>query len=400
MAAVNIPTEHWQKITRGCAEIISEEELKKKLSSAKPLKIKMGVDPTAPDLHFGHLVVLRKLRTFQDLGHQIEFLIGDFTARIGDPSGQSVTRPTLKPQEIWEHSKTYQDQVFQILDQSKTQVRFNSTWLNALGVQGLMELQSRFSVAQMLERADFAERFAAQKPISMIEFMYPLLQGYDSVAIQADVELGGTDQKFNLLMGRQMQGKYAQEPQVVITMPLLEGLDGVKKMSKSYGNYIAFNDTPQDKFGKVMSVPDALMPKYAELLTDLDVAALKAMHPRQGKELLAKTLTAMFHGEEAAQKAAEEFARVFSKKEIPDEMPEIKATGDDTILDLLVKSGLVKSKNEGRTLAGQGAITLGTRPITDKDVQAKLSLLLPTFKDLGPQAMQVGKRRFLRVIPE
>lgn len=390
MAAVKIPTEQWQKITRGCAEIISEEELQKKLLKAKPLKIKLGVDPTAPDLHFGHLVVLRKLKTFQELGHQIEFLIGDFTARIGDPSGQSATRPTLKAQEIWEHAKTYQEQVFRILDESKTQVRFNSTWLNALGIQGLMELQGRVSLAQMLERADFADRYANHKPISMLEMVYPLLQGYDSVAVQADVELGGTDQKFNLLMGREMQLKYAQEPQVVMTVPLLEGLDGVKKMSKSYGNYIAFNDTPQDKFGKMMSVPDALMPKYAELLTDLDLAALKAMHPRQGKELLAKTLTAMFHGQEAADKAAEEFSRVFSKKEVPDQVPEYKsARGSYKLTDLLASAQLAPSKKEAQRLLAQGAVEVDGQRVSEKD----------TLELKSPVLIQVGKRRFVRVIP-
>src|SRR5258706_8588770 len=304
---MSVSTEHWKKITRGTAEIISEAELQAKFKKGKPLRIKLGVDPTAPDLHLGHLVVLRKLRTFQDLGHQVEFIIGDFTARIGDPTGQSETRPILKPQEIWEHAKTYQDQVFRVLKKEATQVRFNSSWINALGIPGFLELARRPSVAQMLERADFKERFEKQSNISLLEFYYPLLQGYGSVAVQSDVELGGTDQKFNLLMGRETQREYKQEPQVVMTMPLLEGLDGVKKMSKSYGNYIAFNDPPQEKFGKAMSIPDALMPKYAELLTDLDVAALKAMHPKEAKVLLAKTLVAMFHGEEEAAKAAGEF---------------------------------------------------------------------------------------------
>src|SRR5882672_3372456 len=290
-----VSTEHWQKITRGCAEIISEAELKTKLSKPHPLKIKLGVDPSSPDLHFGHLVVLRKLKTFQDLGHQIEFIIGDFTARIGDPSGQSTTRPTLKPQEIWEHAKTYQDQVFRILKKEATQVRFNSSWLNALGIPGFLELARQASVAQMLERADFKERFEKQSNISLLEFYYPLLQGYDSVAIQSDLELGGTDQKFNLLMGREIQREYKQEPQVVMTMPLLEGLDGVKKMSKSYGNYEAFNDPPNEMFGKLMSIPDALMPRYADLLTDNGWSpALKSLHPREAKEAVARNIMANF----------------------------------------------------------------------------------------------------------
>ena len=387
---MSVSSEQWQKITRGCAEIISESELKAKLEKPHPLRVKLGVDPTAPDLHLGHLVVLRKLRTFQDLGHQIEFIVGDFTARIGDPSGQSATRPTLKAQEIWEHAKTYQDQVFRILDQTKTQVRFNSSWLNALGVQGFMELQYRFSLAQMLERADFAERFAAHRPISMVELIYPLLQGYDSVAIQADVELGGTDQKFNLLMGREMQMKYSQEPQVVMTMPLLEGLDGVRKMSKSYGNYVAFNDSPQDKFGKVMSIPDAFISKYAELLTDLDTAAFKAMPPRQAKGLLAKTLTAMFDGEEAAEKVSTEFERVFSKKEAPEHVPEFQISrGVHKIVDLLVASGMAPSKKEAQRLLSQGAVEVDGKRAGEKD-----SLDLQ-----GPVLIHVGKRRFVRVVP-
>jgi tyrosyl-tRNA synthetase len=387
---MNVSTEHWQKIMRGCAEIISEAELQAKLGKAKPLRIKLGVDPTAPDLHFGHLVVLRKLKTFQDLGHQIEFIIGDFTARIGDPSGQSATRPPLQAQQVWEHAKTYQDQVFQVLDKEKTHVRFNSTWLNALGLMGVLDLQRRASVAQMLQRADFAERYAAGRPISLLELLYPVVQGYDSVAVQSDVELGGTDQKFNLLMGREMQGDFNQDPQVVLMMPLLEGLDGVKKMSKSYGNYIAFNDSPQDKFGKVMSIPDALMPKYAELLTDLDVAAMKAMHPRQAKGLLAKTLTAMFHGEEAGEKAAAEFERVFSKKEIPEQVPEFQTfRGTHRLVDVLASSNIAPSKKEAQRLLSQGAVEVDGKRVGEKD---SLDLQVPVL-------IQVGKRRFIRVVP-
>lgn len=387
---VSVSTEHWQKITRGCSEIISETELKAKLEKAKPLHIKLGVDPTAPDLHFGHLVVLRKLRTFQDLGHQIEFIIGDFTARIGDPSGRSETRPALKPQQVWENAKTYQDQVFMVLDREKTQVRFNSTWLNALGIAGLLELSRHSTVAQMLHRADFSQRFKEDIDISLLEFMYPLLQGYDSVAIQADVELGGTDQKFNLLMGREIQRDYDQEPQVVITVPLLEGLDGVKKMSKSYGNYIAFNDSPQDKFGKAMSIPDALLPKYAELLTDLDVHALKEMHPRAAKGLLAKTLTTQFHGPEAGEKAASEFERVFSKKEIPEQVPEFQTfRGTHRLVDILTSSNVAPSKKEAQRLLSQGAVDVDGKRAGEKDA---LDLQVPVL-------IQVGKRRFVRVVP-
>jgi tyrosyl-tRNA synthetase len=380
----------WGKITRGCSEIISENELKAKLQKGKPLRIKMGVDPTAPDLHLGHMVCLRKLKTFQDLGHSIQFLIGDFTARIGDPSGQSVTRPTLQPKQVWEHAKTYQEQVFKILDKEKTEVRFNSTWINALQMTGLLELQRRASVAQMLQRADFAERYAAGKTISLLELMYPVLQGYDSVAVQADVELGGTDQKFNLLMGREMQKEYNQEPQVVMMMPLLEGLDGVRKMSKSYGNYIAFNDPPKEQFGKAMSIPDNLMPKYAELLTDLDVPALKALHPREAKELLAKTLTAQFHGLPAAEAAAEEFRRIFSNREAPQEVPEHRVSRSPIgIIDLLSEAGLAPSKKEARRLVAQGAVDVDGKRAAEKDM---LTVEAPVL-------IQVGKRRFAKVLP-
>lgn len=385
-----VSTEQWQKITRGCAEIISEAELKAKLEKAKPLRIKLGVDPTAPDLHFGHLVVLRKLKAFQGLGHQIEFIIGDFTARIGDPSGQSAARPALQAQQVWEHAKTYQDQVFRILDKAKTQVRFNSTWLNPLGVTGHYELLRRTSVAQMLQRADFSERYQKGQPVSLLELSYPALQGYDSVAIQADVELGGTDQKFNLLMGREIQSEYHQEPQTIMMMPLLEGLDGIKKMSKSYGNYIAFNDSAQDQFGKMMSIPDALLPKYAELLTDLDVASLKAMHPKEAKVLLARTLVAGFHGPEAAEKASEEFERVFSKKEAPNHVPEFQTSrGTHKLVDVLASSNLAPSKKEAQRLLAQGAVEIDGRRMGEKD-----SLDLQT-----PVLIQVGKRRFVRVIP-
>ncbi len=393
MTSMAASSEHWQKITRGCAEIISESELKTKLEKPHPLKIKLGVDPTAPDLHLGHLVVLRKLKDFQDLGHQIEFIIGDFTARIGDPSGQSVTRPTLKPQEIWEHAKTYQDQVFRILKKEPTQVRFNSSWINALGIPGFLELARQASVAQMLERADFKERFDKQSNISLLEFYYPLLQGYDSVAVQSDVELGGTDQKFNLLMGREIQREYKQEPQVVMMMPLLEGLDGVKKMSKSSNNYVAFNDPPKEMFGKLMSIPDTLMPKYFELLTDVDVASTKKMHPRDAKVLLAKTLTALFHGEAAGNAAVLEFDKVFANKEIPESMPEHKISHNPIMaVDLLVESGLAPSKNEARRLLTQGAVEM--------EIRGRLDQMGSALNITEPMWVRVGKRRFVRVVPK
>jgi tyrosyl-tRNA synthetase len=380
----------WQRIVRGCAEIISEKDLQAKLAKGKPLHIKLGVDPTAPDLHLGHFVVLRKLKTFQDLGHIVEFIIGDFTARIGDPSGRTETRPTLKPQEVWEHAETYRQQVFRVLNQEKTQIRFNSAWLNALGITGLLELTRRTTVAQMLRRADFAKRFEQDRDISLLEFMYPVLQGYDSVAVQSDVELGGTDQKFNLLMGREIQRDYGHEPQVVMMLPLLEGLDGVKKMSKSYGNYVAFNEPPKEKFGKLMSVPDALLPKYAELLTDLDLAALKAMHPREAKEAVAKAIISFFDGEKAAEEAAAEFRRVFSNKEIPDEVPEHRVSKSPIgMIDVLVEAGLAPSKSEARRLLVQGAVEVDNEKKSEKDFLAVEK----------PMLIQVGKRRFARLLP-
>jgi tyrosyl-tRNA synthetase len=391
MNAMSLSSENWQKITRGAAEIISESDLQAKLKKGKVLQIKLGVDPTAPDLHLGHLVVLRKLRTFQDLGHHVQFIIGDFTAQIGDPSGQSATRPTLKPQEIWENAKTYQEQVFRILDPKKTEVRHNSSWFNIMATRGgLMDLMKQATVAQMLQRADFAKRYAEAAPITLLELFYPVLQGYDSVAVQSDVELGGTDQKFNLLMGREFQLNFKQEPQVVMMMPLLEGLDGVRKMSKSYGNYVAFNDPPKDMFGKLMSIPDALMPKYIELLTDLDVSSIKAMHPRDAKVLLGKTLVAQFHGDEAGEAAANEFDRVFSKKEAPDNVPEFKAPRTPIgLIDLLAESGLAPSKKEARRLLQQGAVEVAGKRMNEKD----------SLDVTAPVMIQVGKRRFARILP-
>ncbi|OGR89541.1 MAG: tyrosine--tRNA ligase [Elusimicrobia bacterium RIFCSPLOWO2_01_FULL_59_12] len=376
---------------RGAAEIISEAELQAKLKKGKPLRIKLGVDPTAPDLHLGHLVVLRKLRTFQDLGHRVEFIIGDFTAQIGDPSGQSTTRPALKPQAIWENAKTYQEQVFRVLDPAKTEVRHNSSWFNIMATQGgLMELMKLATAAQMLQRADFAKRYAEATPITLLELFYPVLQGYDSVAVQADVELGGTDQKFNLLMGRQMQKEYKQEPQVVMMMPLLEGLDGTKKMSKSYGNSVAFNDPPQEMFGKLMSVPDALMPKYFELLTGADLPSVEKMHPRDAKVLLGKTIVSQFHGEDAAAAAAREFDRVFSRREAPETVPEHKTSKSPIpLIDLLAEAGLAPSKKEARRLLEQGAVEIDGKRAGGKD----------SIEVRKPVVIQVGKRRFARILP-
>lgn len=383
-------SEAWTKLTRGCAEIISEKELRTKLALGRPLRIKMGVDPTAPDLHLGHLVVLKKLRDFQEAGHHIDFLIGDFTARVGDPTGRSETRPPLTPQQVAAHAKTYQEQVFRVLDREKTRVCFNSEWFDAMSPMEYVLLAQHASVAQMLKRADFKKRLEQESDLSMLEFMYPIFQGFDSYKLQSDVELGGTDQKFNLLMGREIQRDYKQELQVVLMMPLLEGLDGVKKMSKSYGNYVAFNDSAKDQFGKLMSVPDALMLKYAELLTDLDLEPLKTMHPRDAKALLARTIVSQFHGVEAATEAEAEFVRVFSKKEIPAEIPEFQAArGSHKVADLLVAASVTSSKKEAQRLLSQGAVEIEGQRKAERD----------TIDLQTPMLAQVGKRRFIRFVP-
>jgi len=350
----------------------------------------LGVDPTAPDMHLGHTVLLNKLRVFQDMGHTIVFIIGDFTARIGDPSGRSETRPIMSEEAILANAKTYQEQVYKILDEKKMEVVFNSSWLYPLGIEGLLKLASKYTVARMLERDDFEKRFKSATPISIIEFLYPLLQGYDSVAVRSDVELGGNDQKFNLLVGREMQKDAGQEPQVVITMPLLEGTDGVRKMSKSYGNYIALNDTPQDIFGKLMSVPDDIMYKYYELLTDADLKSVKAMHPREAKADLAEKLTARYHGLAAAKNARAGFDRIFSKKDTPEDI-EHYACPHKTIklTDLLLAAGLVSSKNEARRLIEQGGIKIdGEKVPSEKEIIIENECII-----------QAGKRKFKKVIP-
>ena len=381
--------EAFLQIKRGTNEIISEEELKKKLSSGKKLRIKLGVDPTAPDLHLGHSVIINKLKVFQDLGHQIVFLIGDFTARIGDPSGRSATRPMMSEEQIMTNIKTYQEQVFKILDREKTEVVFNSKWLNALGIEGLLRLASKHTVAQMLVRDDFEKRFKADIPISIVEFMYPLLQAYDSVALQADIELGGNDQKFNLLLGRDMQRDAGQEPQVVITMPLLVGTDGVKKMSKSYKNYIALNDKPQDMFGKLMSISDELMMVYYELLTQENLDEIKQMHPKEAKMKLGSIIVERYWGKEAAKIAQEEFNKIFANKDLPTEIEEYKCDKDKIKLsELLFVSKMVSSKNEARRLIEQGGAKVNNEKATnDIEIEIKDSLIL-----------QAGKRKFKKII--
>ncbi len=391
-------------IERGTVDLISREDLVKKLTrsveTGRPLTIKAGFDPTAPDLHLGHTVLLQKLRHFQILGHEINFLIGDFTGLIGDPTGKSDTRPPLTREDIERNAETYKEQVFKILDPVKTKVVFNSTWLGELSSYEMIRLASQLTVARMLERDDFKKRFESNRPISIHEFLYPLIQGYDSVAMEADVELGGTDQLFNLLMGRDLQRHHGQEPQVVLTMPLLEGLDGVNKMSKSLGNYIGISEPADDIFGKVMSISDELMFRYYELLSDLSMEEINGLradmeagriHPKAVKVRLARELVARFHGVEAAEAAERNFEQVFRNHELPDEIPEkeIAGAGEEIWLPkLLLEAGLVKSTSDGRRMIKQNAVSVDGEKIHDvnANVPARGVLLL-----------RVGKRRFCRV---
>ncbi|MGE5308324.1 MAG: tyrosine--tRNA ligase [Deltaproteobacteria bacterium] len=377
-------------IKRGAVDIISEEELVKKLELAqkenRPLRVKAGFDPTAPDIHLGHTVLLRKLRQFQDLGHEVYFLIGDFTARIGDPTGRNVLRKTLDTKDILENAKTYKHQVSKILDLNRLKVVFNSEWFEKMGVARFLGLTMHITVQQVLQRDDFKKRIANNQEISLLEVMYPVLQGYDSVFLHADIELGGTDQIFNLLVGRDMQKDFGQEPQVVITMPLLEGTDGVNKMSKSLGNYIAINDLPKDMFGKIMSIPDELMYKYFTLLTDENLDEVRAMHPRQAKAKLAGIIITRFYSGELARQAEEEFNRVFSAKETPQEMPVAVISGHVPLADLLVSNGICKSKNEARRLVKQNAVEFDGVKVTDENLTVTT-----------PGIVKVGSRRFLKV---
>lgn len=391
--------EAMELIKRGTDEIIDEEELMAKLKTGRPLRIKAGFDPTAPDLHLGHTVLIQKLRHFQDLGHKILFLIGDFTGMIGDPSGKSETRPPLTRDEVLANAETYKKQVFKILDPEKTEVMFNSTWMDKFTAADFVQLCSRYTVARMLERDDFKKRFQENRPISIHEFLYPLVQGYDSVAMRADVELGGTDQKFNLLVGRTLQRQEGQEPQVILTMPILEGLDGVQKMSKSLGNYVGIQEPPGEMFGKLMSISDQLMFRYYELLSMKslqEIAALKQgvaegrLHPKKVKEELALEMTARFHGLEAAKMALEEFNRVFGfSRELPEDMPEIRISAQESfLLEVLTKSGLCKSRSEVKRLCKQGAVSVAREKILD-----------PGYSfGPGEWVVKVGKKRFLKVL--
>ena len=385
-------------IKRGADEIISEEELITRLKRGKPLRVKAGFDPTAPDLHLGHTVLINKLRHFQELGHDILFLIGDFTGLIGDPSGRNVTRKPLTPDEIKDNARTYEDQVFKILDKDKTEVCFNSSWCEDLGAAGMIGLAAKSTVARMLERDDFKKRYASNQPISIHEFLYPLMQGYDSVAMKADVELGGTDQKFNLLMGRELQKDAGQEPQIVLTMPLLVGLDGAQKMSKSYGNYIGIDEPPGEIFGKVMSVSDDLMWRYFELLSfrpsseieDLKQSVNEGMNPRDVKIQLAEEIVARFHNENAANNARDEFANRFRHGQLPEDMPEVvyqAKEGSAAVVLVIKHANLTQSTSEAIRMINQGAVKVGGEKISDKDTQL----------DNGEYVIQVGKRKFAKV---
>jgi tyrosyl-tRNA synthetase len=387
-------------IKRGVVEIISEEELVEKIKSGEKLRVKFGADPSAPDLHLGHTVALRKLRHFQDLGHTVVFIIGDFTAMIGDPSGRSSSRKKLSRNEVMENAKTYQNQVFRILDRSKTEVRYNSEWFDKLTFEEVLNLTSKYTVARMLERDDFEKRFKSGNPISVMEFLYPLMQGYDSVVVKADVEIGGTDQKFNLLVGRDLQLEYGQKPQVVITLPLLEGIDGTRKMSKSYGNYIGIAEKPFDMFGKVMSIPDSLIFKYFELLTDTSLEEIERMkesiengeNPRNIKSLLARKIISFFYSEEESQKANEEFDKVFKYKEVPDEIDEFKLPkGKYKIVNLLPELKVLPSKSEVRRVIQGGGLYIDGRRVVDIDHEIDLD------KEM---IIKVGKRKFLKIVPD
>ncbi|KAF5045205.1 Tyrosine--tRNA ligase [anaerobic digester metagenome] len=386
-----------EQIRRGSVEIINEEELVEKLRRGTPLRVKAGFDPTAPDLHLGHTVLIQKLKHFQELGHHVIFLIGDFTGMIGDPSGKSETRKTLTREAVLRNAETYKKQIFKILDPERTEVAFNSTWMDAFTAADFIGLCSRYTVARMLERDDFEKRFKGNQPIAIHEFLYPLVQGYDSVALRADVELGGTDQKFNLLMGRHLQREHGQASQIVLTVPILEGLDGVQKMSKSLGNYIGIDEAPADIFGKIMSISDELMWRYYELLSDRsldDIRTLRdqvlngALHPKTAKEDLAEEITRRFHGPDAACAAREGFNAVFAKQGIPEDIEVFEAAAGTTLVDALSESGVCSSKGDARRMCKQNAVTIDGRKEDD-----------PAFAfEAGEYVLKVGKKRFLKVM--
>ncbi len=382
-------------IRRGVHELIVEEELERKLKTGRPLRVKLGLDPTAPDLHLGHTVVINKLRHFQDLGHQVQFLIGDFTGMIGDPTGKNQTRPPLTREEIQRNAQSYREQAFKILDPDKTQILFNSQWSDKLGAEGMIRLAARYTVARLLERDDFSKRFRGNQPIAVHELLYPLMQGYDSVAMKADVELGGTDQKFNLLVGRELQKQEGQEPQVILTMPLLEGLDGKEKMSKSLGNYVGIAEPAQEIFGKLMSISDELMWRYFELLSFEPAATIGkwkqevagGRNPREVKVLLAKEIVARFHSAAAAAQAEQEFEARFRRGEIPEDLPE-KSVRETSVVKVLKEAGLVPSTNEASRMIEQGGVRVNGEKVTDRNLHFKRGDVL---------VIQVGKRKAARV---
>ena len=405
--------EQLEIIKRGSVELIVEADLLKKLEKSiitgKPLRVKAGFDPTAPDIHLGHTVLLNKMRQFQELGHEVIFLIGDFTGMIGDPTGKSETRKHLTQEEVLENAKTYQAQIYKILDREKTKIAFNSEWMSKMSAVDLIQLAAKHTVARMLERDDFRKRYESQQPISIHEFLYPLIQGYDSVMLKADVELGGTDQKFNLLVGRELQREYGQEPQCIVMMPLLEGLDGVNKMSKSLGNYIGINDPPKEIFGKVMSVSDILMLRYYELVSSVSLAEMEkvkgdiesgALHPMEAKKRLAAELVDRFCGPSEGVKAREDFEKVFSKKDMPDEIPVAEVSWEGETMKLakiMTACGTASSNSEARRLIKAGAVEVNQQKVTDVDYElpaCAATVLSPPF------TIRVGKKRFIQVIPK
>lgn len=396
-----------QVISRGVVEIVPEDELKQKVIKSvvtgKPLKVKLGLDPSAPDIHIGHTVVMQKLRQFQELGHQVQLIIGDFTGRIGDPTGKSETRKQLTEEDVQRNAETYRQQIFKILDPSKTQVNFNSEWLAPMTFADVVKLSAKVTVARMLERDDFTKRYTSGQPISIHEFFYPLMQGMDSVALESDIELGGTDQKFNLLMGRTLQKEYGKDTQVAIMTPIIEGLDGVQKMSKSLGNYIGIDEAPNEIYGKAMSVPDELMTKYFELVTDLSLEELAelteglksgAVHPRDAKMKLAHTLVRMYHGQEAADAAQEHFVTVFQQRALPEDIEEKEIpaaeldNGKIRLIKLLTLLGFAASNGEARRSIQQGAVKLNEEKISDPNAEVELA---------GGEIIQVGKRKFAKL---
>ncbi|MDX8397568.1 MAG: tyrosine--tRNA ligase [Mariprofundaceae bacterium] len=382
-------------LSRGTLEMLPKGALEAKLKLAKkegrPLRIKAGFDPTAPDLHLGHTVLLEKLRQFQQCGHQVVFLIGDFTGMIGDPTGKNETRPPLTKDEVLANAETYKQQVFKVLDPAKTEVRFNSEWFGKMSAAEMIALAGKATVARMLERDDFEKRYKSGQSIAIHEFLYPLVQGFDSVALDADIELGGNDQKFNLLMGRQLQDSHGKIPQMIMTMPLLEGLDGVNKMSKSLNNYVAIEDAPSDQFGKLMSASDVLMLRYYELLTDVNLDDVRLLHPMEAKKQLATLIVARFHGEKAGSDARQGFESQFTKKQVPDDIPQAELTAIDGglwLVKALSDAGLTQSNGEGMRLVKQGAISVDGKKVEDKDFNLPVG---------GPYLIKCGKRRFLKL---